>query len=271
MREVAEDLFNKCPWLEENHTQKNDYNNSYASGANTTVRIPHQNYNNQNHLPQPPQHAPANYDRNSWHPSHCPALTDEERSALTWHQGCFKCRLPYVPHITCDCPNDFPTPENYEVHTDAWCLCRKPNTVASIHTSYNLPHTFENPPKASSSQVQADRVLEMPPHSRVAILPSVNFLLEKDNNDCYDFPSLFGYVPSFSPYHSHHTSWLLVSSILVIFFYLFTPCFSPFLSLTHSPHVPYLWLMDSSHDSSLSLWLILILDLHLYSDLPMRI
>ena len=88
---------------------------------------------------------------------------------------------------------------------------------------------------------------------------------------CYDFPFLFGYVLSFSPYQFSSlflTSRFIYSCYLLLFF---IPRFSPSLSLTHPPHVPYLWLTDSSHDSFVSLWLILILDLCLYSDLPMGI
>ncbi|KAF9643723.1 hypothetical protein BDM02DRAFT_3072787, partial [Thelephora ganbajun] len=37
-----------------------------------------------------------------------PKLSDEERKILSEHDGCFKCRRPYVGHRTRECPNGFP-------------------------------------------------------------------------------------------------------------------------------------------------------------------
>ena len=147
MREVAEDLFNKCPCLEGDHTHKNNnYNPSYASGANTTTaRNPSNAYNDQNQ-PRFSQKPSANNNRYNCCSLRCPALTGEEREVLARHDGCFKCRLPYMPHITRDCPNDFPSPDNYEVHTDAWCQCRKPKPVASVHAIYDNTRTSDHQP-----------------------------------------------------------------------------------------------------------------------------
>ena len=65
MREVAEDLYNKCPRLEEDRTHKNNnYNPSYASGANTTTARNTSNaYNDQNQPPHFSQKPPANNNR----------------------------------------------------------------------------------------------------------------------------------------------------------------------------------------------------------------
>jgi len=42
-----------------------------------------------------------------------PRLTQEEKDILSKHQGCFKCRRPFQDHRTRDCPNGFPSAENY--------------------------------------------------------------------------------------------------------------------------------------------------------------
>ena len=210
MREVAEDLFNKCLCLEEDRTHKNNnYNPSYASGVNTTTaRNPSNAYNDQNQPPCFSQKPCANNNRYNRRSLRCPALTGEEREVLACHNGCFKCQLPYMPHITRDCPNNFPSPDNYEVCTDAWCQCRKPKPVASVHAIYDNARTSNHQPRASSSRVHITPVPETPLRVPVAVLPSVNFVLEKDNNDT-DTPSPngSGYRSNVSLFFVPHLKW----------------------------------------------------------------
>ncbi|KAJ6616758.1 hypothetical protein B0H10DRAFT_2219251 [Mycena sp. CBHHK59/15] len=43
----------------------------------------------------------------------CPALTDSEHALLKENQGCFKCRRVFVTHTSHNCPNGFPSRNNY--------------------------------------------------------------------------------------------------------------------------------------------------------------
>ena len=113
-----------------------------------------------------------------------------------------------MPHITRYCPNNFPSPDNYEVRTDTWCQCRKPKPVASVHTIYDNACTSDHQPRASSSWAHITPVLETPPCTPVAVLPLVNFVLEKDNDDA-DTPSPngSGYRNNVSLFFIPHLKW----------------------------------------------------------------
>jgi hypothetical protein len=61
---------------------------------------------------------PSSFTRAPLHPStapntsstaNFPKLTEEEKSILNDHNGCFKCRRPYAGHRTRECTNGFPT------------------------------------------------------------------------------------------------------------------------------------------------------------------
>jgi hypothetical protein len=47
----------------------------------------------------------------------CPRLTTTEKELLSAHRGCFKCRRFYQSHSAPDCPNNFPSGENYNPRT----------------------------------------------------------------------------------------------------------------------------------------------------------
>ena len=92
------------------------------------------------------------------------------------------------------------------------------------------------------------------------------------------FPLPFGYVPSFSPYHSHHTSLLLVSPIHIFFLLSFYPVLLALL-ISDSFHLVYAisdsWMLLMTHSfisDSLPIsdsWFSQTHDL--YSALPMHI
>jgi len=50
---------------------------------------------------------------------HLPALTTIERTLLQDNKGCFKCRIPFANHLSCNCPVGFPDKANYKPLTEA--------------------------------------------------------------------------------------------------------------------------------------------------------
>ena len=83
-----------------------------------------------------------------------PHLTQEERNILSKYQGCFKCRRVCVGHRTIDCPNGFPSGENY-----------KPVTMEDVARAKNEKKPAENRQqhfKAGSSSKAVASVQEMP-------------------------------------------------------------------------------------------------------------
>ncbi|KAJ7070419.1 hypothetical protein B0H15DRAFT_793476 [Mycena belliarum] len=72
-----------------------------------------------------PTTAPLSNGASSSNTARCPAMTDDEKSVLRAHQGCFKCRRLYVDHVSRNCPTGFPAATNYVVITEAYCLAAK--------------------------------------------------------------------------------------------------------------------------------------------------
>ncbi|KAJ7182697.1 hypothetical protein C8R43DRAFT_869173, partial [Mycena crocata] len=60
----------------------------------------------------------------------CPPLTDTEKSLLRAHRGCLKCRIPYVDHISKNCPTGFPNPDTCVPITESICLAAKNGNTA---------------------------------------------------------------------------------------------------------------------------------------------
>ena len=180
----------------------------YASGANATSRGYQNRHSDQNQHPQQSQNRGGFSDRNNKHEHRCPFLTDEERKILAEHDGCFKCRMPYTKHFTADCPNGFPSPNNYKIQTHAWCLHHKPGTVASIHANYNS-HSYSKQPTASTSRAHITPVPETPPCSLIAILPSVNLMFEGEDTDFSASPSpkAGSDRDNISPFFVPHLRW----------------------------------------------------------------
>ena len=189
MEEIAQNLINKHPKTDDKSSYDDrNYSRSYASGANTVTREFRSRTSDQNQLPTDSQNRVNN--SNARCPRCCPLLTDNEQRVLAAHDGCFKCRMPYVKHFTRDCPTGFPIADNYEPRTEAWCLCHKPKAVASVHGAYI--NTFpDRQLRASTSRARISPAPQTPPWSNIAVLPSVNFVLEGDS-DGSPTPSLSG-------------------------------------------------------------------------------
>jgi len=228
MEEVAENLYRKRAKTEQNRTQyqQNHYqqnrpqydnnraqyeqhrpptNEQYASGANNVSRGPRNRYPNQN---EPPRYGPnrtSNSGGFNRRERRCPYLTDNERDTLAKHEGCFKCRMPYVRHATSNCLAGFPSADNYEMRTDSWCLARRPKPVASVHSGYNRAESL-NHGAGPSTRAHISPAPETPP--RVAVLPSVNFVL--GNDDKYSptpSPSTSEGKDDVSPFFVPHIHW----------------------------------------------------------------
>ena len=191
MEEIAHNLLKKRLKTKKQPTMYDNNENQqrpYASGANATSRGYWNRHSDQNQHPQQSQNRGGFSDRNNKCEHRCPFLTDEERKVLAEHDGCFKCQMPYTKHFTADCPNGFPSPDNYKIRTHAWCLHHKPGTVASIHANYNS-HSYSKQPTASTSRAHITPVPETPLHSSIAVLPLVNFMLEGEDSDFSASPS----------------------------------------------------------------------------------
>ena len=82
----------------------------------------------------------------------CPRLTDAEKDLLSAHRGCFKCRRFYQSHSRNDCPNDFPSGENYRTRSldDALRAQRNNNNRAT-----DKGKQASQPSKSTSSRVVA--------------------------------------------------------------------------------------------------------------------
>ena len=211
MEEIAQNMWNKHPKTEK---QYNDYDKDekqtiqYASGANATSTGSKNRYPDQNERPQQSQNRGNNAEKGGKRVCRCPFLTDEERKVLSEHDGCFKCRMPYTNHFTRDCPTGFPSPDNYETRMHDWCLRHKPNAVASVHVNYNNERQTRQS-EASTSRAHITAVPETPPRSSIAVLPSVNFVLEGNDSDFSPSPSpkAASDRENVSPFFVPHLRW----------------------------------------------------------------
>jgi hypothetical protein len=61
-----------------------------------------------------------------------PPLTQIERGLLAANKGCFKCCLPFVDHRSLNCPNPYPTIENYKTITESTIAAAKNRTQKTI-------------------------------------------------------------------------------------------------------------------------------------------
>ncbi|KAJ7121266.1 hypothetical protein C8R43DRAFT_1150989 [Mycena crocata] len=75
----------------------------------------------------------------SFNRRNCPALTDTEKSLLRVHRGCLKCRVPYVDHISKNCPTGFPNPDTCVPVTKAICLAAKNGNTAAAAAAPTAP------------------------------------------------------------------------------------------------------------------------------------
>ena len=94
-----------------------------------------------------------------------PRLTQEERDILSKNQGCFKCHRMCQGHRAGDCPNGFPSPENYRpVTMDDVARAKKEKKPADNHshqyktgsTSKTVASIQEAPANVSSSAEEMD-------------------------------------------------------------------------------------------------------------------
>ncbi|KAH9927786.1 uncharacterized protein B0H18DRAFT_875288, partial [Fomitopsis serialis] len=70
-----------------------------------------------------------------------PAMTGDERQLLQAHDGCFKCRRPFVNHRSKDCPFGFPDPRTFKPVTQADIDAHKSkgkSVVAAISTQMDV-------------------------------------------------------------------------------------------------------------------------------------
>ncbi|KAJ7163448.1 hypothetical protein C8R43DRAFT_879695 [Mycena crocata] len=72
---------------------------------------------------------------------HLPPLSDTEKELLRAHKGCLKCSIPYVDHISKNCPTGFPNANTYVPITKAACLTAKggSTTAAPVATAPKTP------------------------------------------------------------------------------------------------------------------------------------
>jgi hypothetical protein len=66
--------------------------------------------------------------------THLEPLTEDERTLLVNHQGCFKCQKFYIPHLSKECTDGAPEASSYKMLTEADAFAAKPKTDKQTKT-----------------------------------------------------------------------------------------------------------------------------------------
>ncbi|KAJ7156122.1 hypothetical protein C8R43DRAFT_848728, partial [Mycena crocata] len=119
----------------------------------------------------PPSNGASSSSSTTGPRNYCPALTPDERELLNKHRGCTKCRRPYVSHQAKQCPNGYPSPNNYVVLTEATCLAAKNNVApaaapaAAAPIAATLANTVDDSDDSGTDEdLSLSRVSNLPPH-----------------------------------------------------------------------------------------------------------